>query len=198
MSDGQIAIVAVAALAYLVLSALILWPKAGVDAERGEIALQHGGLLRGLGLFFSVVPAAIVVLAFVTQAKGEDIYAILGLLVFMTILDSLLLLEAFRARLVISSEGVRQESPWRGRHYLRWNEIVEMQYSEMNHWFLLLGTDGRKIRASTYLNGIIALIRAVRVHLPKVRYENAYRGIEIVDKSESVPDLPRRRLDKLN
>ena len=192
MNDDQLTILAVAGWAYLILASLVLWPKPSIDPASGTEILQHSWLMRGVVLLFSVIPVALVILAFVTQAKGDDVYAILALLGLSTLLVGLMLLENFRTRLIISATGIEQESPWRGRRFLRWDEIVEVRFSQMNCWFILLGPDGRKIRASTFLQGISALVRAFRLHLPKVRYENAYLGIEQVEKREPSATMPRR------
>jgi hypothetical protein len=184
VTDGQLATVIVAAVVYLVWAVLVLLPLGPIQPVTDPVVVRHGWLMRGLAILCSFVPAAIVVLAFVTDAQGEDIYAIIGLIVFMSLLVSLLLLEAVRVRLVVSDEGVQLDSPWRGQRFIFWKDVSEVRFSQSAHWFILYARDGRKIRASTWLAGVIALVHGFRKHLPKVVWENAYIGIEFVDHGE--------------
>jgi hypothetical protein len=193
VTDGQIATVIVAAVVYLVWAVLVLLPLGPIQPVTDPVVVRHGWLIRGLAILCAFVPAAIVVLAFVTDASGPDIYAIIGLIVFMSLLVSLLLLEAVRVRLVVSEEGVQLDSPWRGQRFMRWEDVLEVRYSESAQWFILYSKDGRKLRASTWLDGIIALVRGFREHLPRVIYENAYIGIEQVDHGEPERFDPHRR-----
>lgn len=184
MTDDQLPAVIVAAVVYLLWAVLVLLPLGPIQPVTDPVVVRHGWVMRGLAILCAFVPAAIVVLAVVTDASGPDIYAIIGLIVFMSLLVSLLLLEAARVRLVVSEEGVQLDSPWRRQRFMRWEDVFEVRYSQSAQWFILYGKDGGKIRASTWLDGIMALVRGFRKHLPKVIYENAYIGIEQVDHGE--------------
>ncbi len=183
MNEGLIAILLGAAVAYVAFALIAGRQLSPIEPVPGLEILHHGKFMRGFALFLALIPAALVVLAFIFSDEKEAAWALLVLLLFVSILISLMLLETFRVRLVISNEGVQLDSPWRGRIFIHWDEVVEVQFSQACLWFILLSTDGRVIRASLYLGRIVELVRAFRLHVPKVRWENAYQGIERVDKT---------------
>jgi hypothetical protein len=191
VTNEQLLIVLVAAAVYVGWAILLVLPLPVIQPVRDPVVVRHGWLARVLGIGGALIPAALVVLGFVADATEEAAYAILVFVVFVALLHTILLLEIVRVRLVVSDVGVQLDSPWGRQRFLHWDEIVDVQYSQSGHWFVLYGKNGRKIRASTYIAGIVVLVRAFRTHLPKVVYENAYIGIEMVDHGEPEP-LSRR------
>jgi hypothetical protein len=181
VNPDQLTVLIAAAGAYLFMALLLLVRKPkSIKLVRGAEVLRYGWLLRGPAIACCFLPAVIVVLGFVTRAKGEDVYAVVALIALAAILVSLLILEVFTVRLVVSHEGIHFDSPWRGHRFFRWDDVLEVRYERAN--FRIHHIDGGGRWASLMFNNIGALVRAFHSFLPKVRYENAYEGIEWVEK----------------
>jgi hypothetical protein len=130
--------------------------------------LRYGPFLRLFALTVALaIPAlTIYIVWFLPWARLQQLLLAGVLFLSMSALGGLLLLETARVRLFLSAEGIVGYSPWRRRREIRWQDVRSVAYSSLNGWFIIVGADGRALRASRFLVGLPALLTALKKWVP--------------------------------
>jgi hypothetical protein len=142
------------------------------------LVLRHSLWLRGFALFSGFgIPLGITVLVFVFPPKDTgDLGAILGVFCLFAFLSAPLLWESLRYALVVSPDGLACYSPWRGRAFVAWEEVVEVTYSQGNGWFVVHADDGYRFRVPVLVPGVTRFLAECERHLSLPALMKAAQG----------------------
>lgn len=182
------------AIALLVASTGTTFRKpARIDDATGAFILEHGSLMRGIGLVLGIgMPIIVIVLMFIMPFRSPvDVVMAGGVLLFFALVGGFVLLEAMLARITIHDHGIVADSAWRKRILLRWEDIAEVSYSASNKWFVVLGNRGGQIRVSLFLRGIGSFVRSIKKHISQERYGHAARAFDWVEKRTAPKDIAK-------
>src|SRR5205085_3092438 len=139
---------------------LLVWAaqrdKPTIDPETGDMIFRHSAIFRWFAIVTSFgIPLAITILLLFNPPKNDrDVYAVFGLYIGFALLTLPLLWEAVRFMLVLSSEGITCQSPWRGTRFIPWNEVEEISYRSTHSLFLIHADDGYKFRVPIFVGGL--------------------------------------------
>ena len=75
------------------------------------------------------------------------------------------------ARVIVSNIGLQRRSPWKKDLFIPWFDIISIEYSNFNDWFIIIGKNG-KIRISVLMSGLSDFAKAVNNYLPREKWEN--------------------------
>ena len=141
------------------------------------LVLSHGKLIWSLGILLGIViPLGLAVIGLFAEARDpRDPYYFLALVALFGGLGVLLLLEAWRHRVVISSSGIEHHTIWGNTKQFAWIQVASVDYSSQNGNFVLRSYSGEKIRVHTYLQGIPSFLQAMSDYLPPHMYHEALR-----------------------
>jgi len=163
----------------LAVSLFILWESHKPVRPRfnGFLVLSHGKLIWALEILFGIViPLCLAVTALIAETSDpKDPYYFLALVGMFGGMGILLLLEASRNRVVISSFGIEHRTIWGNSKQLAWRQITAVDYSSQSGHFVLDSYSGVKIRVNTYLQGIPSFLQSMGDHLPPHMYREALR-----------------------
>lgn len=184
MGVAQGAIIAVAVILVLGLAKAVAQKPPKVDEATGAVILQYGWPLRVLGLICGpgMCLAVIVLMLVVGFKEPGDPYYAGGIFLLFGVLGGVLMLEAFRVRIILDGTGITGHSPWGKVRSIGWSNVQEVSYSLLAGWFLIRATDGQTIRVPMLLTGIRSLVSAVQLHLRPEQYAGAEKGFEMAEK----------------
>jgi hypothetical protein len=191
MSGAFAGVIGVAVIGFL---GLLMWAaqrgRPATDPRTGALLFRHSGLFRGFSLFMAFgIPLGITVLVlFKPPEKQSDVYAIAGIYGLFFLLSFPLLWESMGFALGVTDEGLDCKSPWRGRRFVYWDEVVEVSFSGGN--FVIRAADGYKFRVSTFVPGLTAFLQRCERHLPPQALRGARDGYARVGRR--LPDMPER------
>jgi hypothetical protein len=153
-----------------------------VDRGTGDFVLAHGPVLKILGLVFLVlVPGGIIVLVMYHPPKNSaELYGCLGMTFGFAVLGLALTLEAKFTQVRFSESGVSSRTVWTGTKHIDWSELMSVQYSTLNTWFVLVGVHGTRIRVSQWLVGINAFLLELRRRVDSTKLVAAQKGFDAV------------------
>ena len=138
---------------------------------------QNGKLIWALGILLGFfIPLCLEVTGFFAEPRDpKDPYYFLALVGLFGGIGVLLLLEASRNRVVISSFGIEHHTIWGNSNQLAWSQITAVDYSSQSGNFILKSYSGEKIRVHTYLRGIPSFVQSLGDHLPLLMYRETLR-----------------------
>ena len=154
---------------------------ARLDPMSGEMVLDYGWIMRGLGLLGTGFPVALALALFVVEGPGnrDSNRIIVGLLAF-GFLTAFLIVETFGVSIRISDQSIVAHSAWRLPRTIAWDDVVRVNYSHVMAWFVVVGSDGTKIRASLFLSGIGTLVSEINSRLAPPVFEKARAGFAAI------------------
>jgi putative Mn2+ efflux pump MntP len=92
--------------------------------------------------------------------------AILGALLFAG-MGAVIIAEALRVRHEVGYDGISYRGLWRRYDRVVWSEFESVKYRHGSiKWLVITTRDGRVMRFSSYLTGMDALARYLRLQLP--------------------------------
>ncbi|MEL6427939.1 MAG: PH domain-containing protein [Planctomycetota bacterium] len=159
------------------------WP----EVEDGAFELRYPPLFRwGVGIAGALL-FGFAIVAFGFKAFGppdpELDEVIWTAVPIIGVLGAVSLLEIF-VRYQVDEEGIRGRTAFRGTRSMRWEDVVEVKFSNTMQWFRLQSSDLTTLRASGLLRGAQALPRVIERYVaPDVAaaaleaYEGRPRGI---------------------
>lgn len=153
------------------LTAAILRSKPVIDPATGARVFRYARGSKALALISLILPGFMGAGAFILYREGESdywVWFIIGLI--FAALSGGALLECFVARLVVTGEGIKSVSPWRGKRFLRWDEIESIRYSNSSQTYVITGTSRKKIRVLQGLDRFGLLIGEFRRKIPQERW----------------------------
>jgi Bacterial PH domain len=172
------AIVAAVLIAFqFILVVALVRSQPTVEPKTGFLVFRYHVLARGFVAVFAVgAPIAITALAIAKPPQDQDDYlALFGLFALSAALIVPMLWETMRFVLVVSPEGLDCRSPWRGRQFIRWDEVERMSHNSALSWYVIRAVGGRTIRVSTAVSGMRSFLLECLQQLPpdKLRWAKA-------------------------
>lgn len=126
--------------------------------------MRYGAMMNGmLGVLFAC-SAGLVALPLIYPKVEWSFAAVMGAIPIIVAIP--IVIEA-RSTAVVSTDGVRTRSIWRGERTLAWKDIDRMSFSGLSGWFSLHGRDGTRLRISGLFNGIQVFARVLETHEPE-------------------------------
>ncbi|WP_416761999.1 hypothetical protein ACNI65_06880 [Roseateles sp. So40a] len=119
-------------------------------------------------------------LAAVSAVSGKHAVATLGTAVCFVALGLMALpmvVDYFRARHLLSEDGLDAGRRLSGRVSLKWAEVRRVRFSPTMKWFVLEDAAGAKVRVSTGLSGLPDFARLVLEHVPETALDARTRRL---------------------
>jgi len=170
----------------LALGLLVAAARRGTPTPTADgLVFRHSAVFRGLALALAVLPpVGITALLFVVPIKDDgDIWAIVGLYGLFLVLGLPLLWETQRYALVVTSQGLDCRSPWRGRFFIRWDDVERVSYSGVNSWFVIHAATGQTFRVSVFVAGVADFLAECERHLSPAQLFQAVPGYRYIGRA---------------
>jgi hypothetical protein len=154
-----------------------------ISREGGRLVLRYplGFRIFSLALFpvlsFLFCLGAVGVVRNPDALRRWETFVGAGFVILPAALGGYLVVESFRVRIAITSEGISSDSPWQGNRTLRWDEIGSVSYSCVPNWFVITSDSGARVRAHIFLNGLPWLAQALISNVPGGVYARADREL---------------------
>lgn len=132
------------------------------DPDAGSLVFRYPPLLRWGSVWFAVGILGAVTVMVVTHPprdRGEAVVVVLSYAMFGAIAAALVW-DALRFRLVVGPDGLDCRSPWRGRRFVRWAEVVGVSCNSPLGWIEVRTAGGRSVRVPALLGGVAAFLEA--------------------------------------
>jgi len=135
-----------------------------VDAGDGSFELRHGGKYRWIAVTSLVlVPGSFLVVALTGDVSGSaNVLGFAALFVILTLIALWMVVDAFKTRVVVNSDGITVRTPVGGVRSLKWTEIRTISYNPWAGWLSLKSEGHPTIRFQRHLLGADALITRLR------------------------------------
>lgn len=193
LSIGLIAIGVFGLLGLLARAGRLGVPKPGSQT----LLLRYSPMFRGLTYVAAFcVPVGLTVLVTIFPPHGQARWYVFGLYVVVAVLGLPVVWEASRFYLFVTPGGLECRSPWRGVRYMEWDDLIAVEYSGINSWFVFRSAGGESIRVSGFVAGVPSVLAEVEKRIPPAALRNARAGyLKIgrpVPPSEDEPVLEAR------
>lgn len=99
-------------------------------------------------------------------APKDRLLSLLVVVLPLTIGTGWWVLESLTRRISVTAGSVSTRSLVGAEVTLKWDEVLDLRYSALNSWLILVGPDRRRVRASRYLDGAVAFAELLKVKLP--------------------------------
>jgi hypothetical protein len=147
----------------------------------GKFRLEYGWSLRAFpfGVVIVLLVTMLSVFVFISpdpEGYPEGIWVYLVFISFGIVLPWLLFIEVFGTRTILSGEGIRAESWWRGSRFLNWQEIQNVHYSSLSQCIVLKGERG-KIRIHPWVSNMDRFLETLNEMMPEERIQKNLAGI---------------------
>jgi hypothetical protein len=132
----------------------------------GLLVLRYSSWTRGCILV--VVNAVAVGLAIAVLWNPPELPGAVGVAGLYAIILALVW-DCLRFRLLVSPEGLDCRSPWRGRHFVTWDDVEQLSYNVRDQSFTIYSLAGYRFRVPTWgmaLAGIDLFLEQCEQHLP--------------------------------
>ncbi|MFO8010818.1 MAG: tetratricopeptide repeat protein [Dehalococcoidia bacterium] len=147
-----------------------------INKLNGHTVLFHGSPLYLLGLagILFAVGIFLISLASPPWKEIDQTISFIALVVFFSITGICCLLEAFKAKVLITDENILAKAPWPGYpRVIQWEEVTNITYSNGFCSLVIAGINGTKIRISPYTYGIKYLVDYIEQRFDSRMYEGA-------------------------
>ena len=126
----------------------------------GERIVEYGAGLRGL----AVLAATMAVLAALVSLflSPVDRPWVLGISGIFALPAAYLLPHAYLTRFVFGQEGIAALSPWHKRHFVAWDDIVNVRYSAGEKSYVVVAQSGTELKLHAYMSGVPDLVREMQ------------------------------------
>jgi hypothetical protein len=160
---------------------LLIWTaqkgRPTFSPDDGALRFRYSLAIRGLAIIMAfVVPAGVVLLAMTRKMQTDDPWTVPAICALFAALGAPVWWEAFRFSLIICPKGLDCSSPWKGRHFIAWNEITQVSFSSINSWFVIKSATGRSFRVSLFVSGIPEFLAQCERYLPPAALTKARHG----------------------
>jgi hypothetical protein len=174
MSTIQITYVLLASGLILFWLVLVVLGPRKIDVPNVVAVLRYGVALRTIALALALtLPLIMVYCVWAFLWRNQNMLNLAGMsFLACSIIAGLWLIEVTRVQVVLTEEGIRAFSPWRGSVTLKWLDVESVRYSALNSWFILRGA-GQTVRVSKYLSGVGAFVEIVRRKVAAERWVSA-------------------------
>jgi hypothetical protein len=162
-----------------ILSGLVIWAARRADPEvgaGGTILFRYGLLPPGLCLLLPFGMPLVFVAIGLARPDKVGVGPGLAVGVAFCLMASPFWWETSRYAMVVSPDGIDCRSPWRGRQFVRWDEVEEVRYSSISSWFVLRPRGHRTFRIPTLVSGLSAFLEECERHLPPEALRRARAG----------------------
>jgi hypothetical protein len=171
-----------------ILALLLLAVRRGqprADEQRGTLLFRRKLLYRGFALVMAIgVPLGVTVRVFVFPPQDEgDVYAILGVQALFIGLSWPLLWDALGFVLLVTPEGLRCRSPWRGSRFVPWDDVRAVSYSARKSCFLIQAHDGYCFRVPVITARLDHFLQRCEEELHPDLLEAAWEGYARVGRA---------------
>jgi hypothetical protein len=164
-------------LSYIVLA--ILQGKSSRKRPEKELleggrTLTYSSTVKCGYVLFIVFSAAIASVAFSKVPQAGQFWAWLGLIIIFFVYGFYGIIETHRGRVTYSPKGISTRSPWPWRNrFVAWQDIQRVSYSNRGRCYVFHSDDGKKMRISSYMNGIRFLMIECKARLGQGTYLEA-------------------------
>ena len=156
--------------------------------EDGRIILIYTQFTRYIFIFGFIFFTSFLFLSiFIHFENGK--YFIVSAFSLFSILFLYLVLEAQVLKFTLFSNGIRYETLFKGRGFLRWSEIKTVRYSEASKWVKFVGEGGQVVRISMYLTNLPYFAALTLSRVPSARIEQDAQGVLTQCAAGDLPSL---------
>ena len=154
----------------LALLSWVAWDMpASIEGVGDKLTLRYNRWVRGYFLFAAFgIPLGLTVLAIVNRPKDdEEMWCLLFLYLLFAVLTLPCWWETMCFSLTISSAGLECGSPWRGRRFVPWNDVVRVSRNKIYKWYVVETRSGYCVRVPQQLiPGLGAFMWVMEQRLP--------------------------------
>ena len=131
--------------------------RQGVQTADGQTVVQyHRGhtILSWIGLLFFLF---LLIMSSIYAKPREKLFCgvIFGGFASMA---AVMLVTAYRCRITYSAVGLINQPLFGPAFSAAWEDVVAVKYAAFSQWWVIRLKNGRKIRASIYMNGLVGLL----------------------------------------
>lgn len=165
-------------------------PRIAANAQ--AILLRHNALFRGVTLVMVLgVPLGFTILVWFVPLLRSEVPYLLGLYLPLIGLSLALYWESHRFYLLLTPDGVKCRSPWRGRRFFSWSDVESVSFSSINSWFVVRAAAGGKMRVHSYVAGVAEFLRIIELRMPAQAFRDARPGYARLGRTfPQMPDEP--------
>lgn len=170
--------------------------------DNGRLTLRHGKLFWtyacGLFLGLEILIGSLALFFPLTSPLANGL--LICVAVIAAILGIVLIWDAYRFQMMITSEGLDCHSPWRGPSQIPWNEIQNISFSTANLWFEVKPKTGDTFHVMAIVPGVQQFLASCEANLPVEKLVAAEEGYDWVWRKfpymKNKPPRPRSRIRK--
>ena len=154
----------------------------------GSILLRYGlgfRILWTAGLAFCLSLSFLIAYVIPMNTWPDRVLSLTLVMLPLTVCTFFYTAEAFRRVFAVSQQGIQTRSPFGAELFLSWADVTQVEYSALNAWLLLMGSNGQRIRVSRYIDGIGSLLDVMDEHLPAAAKGQAATTIRLVRRLTS-------------
>jgi hypothetical protein len=129
----------------LCLVVFVAWDmRPAIERSAGKVILRYAWWVRCFFLASAfVIPLGITLLGISKEPKNPaDLRAFIGLYALFAVLSVPSWWMTTRFSLTITAAGLECRSPWRGRRFVAWDEVVALTPSQAIQWHILQTSSG--------------------------------------------------------
>jgi hypothetical protein len=155
-----------------------------VDRANGSLLFQYGRSARFAAYLLAIGASVLFgLIVFTVPIKNQsDVLAILAIAGIFLGPVAILLWEFTRHSLTATPEGLDFRSAWRRPIFVAWQDIEDVSFSMLCHWFVVRSSHGQTIHLSKWIAGISDLLGVLERKLDASVLEHARRGYLIVGR----------------
>jgi endonuclease/exonuclease/phosphatase family metal-dependent hydrolase len=161
----------------------------------GRLHLRHGLLFRAYacGLFLGLELLLGSLVLFFPPESSLAIGLLVAAALITLVFGVILMWDASRFALTVTSQGLECRSPWRGPRTILWSEIERISFSIENLWFAIEPKSGPPFHVLAIVPGVSQFLAACEANLPVEKLFAAEPGYDWVwRKFPYVKDKPPR------
>jgi hypothetical protein len=118
-----------------------------IERSAGKVTIRYAWWVRCYFLVAAfAIPLGITVLGIYKEPKGSEMGCFIGLYALFGVLSVPWWWMTTRFAATISDAGLECHSPWRGKRFVPWSEVVGLTRSEVVQWDVLQTRDGYRFR----------------------------------------------------
>ncbi|MCA8964344.1 MAG: PH domain-containing protein [Planctomycetes bacterium] len=144
-------------------AAMALRSSGEIDVDAQTFTMRYGAILKACIVVLLVCAAVMGCLPLFVEKFTWDVGA--GLAAVPLLVAVPVAIEQ-RSTAVVTPDGVRTRSIWRGERSLAWADLEEVSFSGLSGWFTLRGRNGERLRIAGLFDGIRTFARILETHRP--------------------------------
>jgi hypothetical protein len=144
--------------------------------DLGEFVLRYSPVIKwscmGLIIFASLGLTFLLLKNPITD--DGDFIAVISMFVALALFGLYFYIEFFTVKILVSENGIRGTSGWRGKREYSWSDIDEITYSAMSMWFKVSAKDKAPLRIHAYISGIDTFQKYYTENMPEKKWSKAH------------------------